>query len=186
MIPRLVDELPVIIVAAACAKGTTEISGLSGFKIKESNKIKKILYKEIVNIYHIGSTSIPGIHAKPVIDIMIEVKSIENIDMYNTQMEKLGYMPMGEYGIKERRFFLKGLYNRTHHIHIFEKGNSEIKKHLNFRDYMIAHPSEAKEYESLKKELAEKYKYDNEKYCTGKNEFIKNIDKKAKEWVVES
>lgn len=112
----------------------------------------------------------------------MSVKDINKIDDYNEQMIKLGYEAKGEYGIPGRRFFLKGVYDRTHHIHAFENGNSEIKRHLDFRDYMIAHPEEMKEYGKLKKELAKKFRYDNEGYCNGKNAFIKNIDKKAAEW----
>lgn len=85
------------------------------------------------------------------IDILIEVNNIKNIDGYNDEMDKLGYISKGELGIEGRRFFLKGLYNRTHHLHVFEIGNSEIKKHLNFRDYMISHPKIAQQYDELKR-----------------------------------
>ena len=150
---------------------------------KEAKEISSIMSDEIVEIHHIGSTSIPNIHAKPVIDILIGVKDIENVDKHNKEMEKLGYIAKGEFGIPGRRFFLKGLYNRTHHVHIFQTGNTEIERHLNFRDYMISHPEEAKYYGALKKELATKFRHDNEGYCNGKDTFIKDIDKKAEEWV---
>ncbi len=149
---------------------------------KEAKEISNIMPNEIFEIHHIGSTSIPNIYAKPVIDILISVKDIEGVDNYNIEMEKLGYMAKGELGILGRRFFLKGLYNRTHHVHIFQTGNPEIERHLNFRDYMIAHPDEARNYEELKKELATKFRHDNEGYCNGKDSFVKNIDKKAEEW----
>lgn len=150
--------------------------------VKESVKIQGILGDEMIEIHHIGSTAIPGIYAKPVIDILIEVKDIKNVDIYNGEMNKLGYISKGEFGIEGRRFFLKGLYNRTHHLHIFEIRNPEIRKHLNFRDYMISHPKIAKQYEKLKKDLSIKFRHDNEGYCNGKDEFIKDIDKKAEEW----
>ncbi|NFN87156.1 GrpB family protein [Clostridium sporogenes] len=149
---------------------------------KEADKIYNIMKEEIVKIYHIGSTSIEGIYAKPVIDILVEVKDINNVDNYNEEMKSLGYIPKGEYGIKERRFFLKGLYNRTHHVHIFQTGSPQIQRHINFRDYMIEHKEEAKEYEELKKELALKFRYDIDSYCIGKDSFIKKIDEKAKIW----
>ncbi|WP_434305681.1 GrpB family protein [Clostridium botulinum] len=150
---------------------------------KESEKIYNIMKDEIVQIYHIGSTAIEGIYAKPIIDILVEVENINNVDNYNEQMKSLGYIPKGEYGIKGRRFFLKGLYHRTHHVHIFQRGNPEIERHINFREYMIKHREEAKEYEDLKKELALKFKYDIDSYCEGKDRFIKKIDEKAKLWV---
>ncbi|WP_432665288.1 GrpB family protein [Wukongibacter baidiensis] len=149
---------------------------------REAEKICSTMPNEIVEIHHIGSTSIPNIHAKPVIDILIGVKDIEKVDKYNKGMEELGYIPKGELGILGRRFFLKGLYNRTHHVHIFQAGNPEIERHLNFRDYMIAHPDKAKNYEELKKDLAAQFRYDNVGYCNGKDAFVKDIDKKAEEW----
>lgn len=106
---------------------------------KNQKKIYSIMKDEIVQIYHIGSTAIEGIYAKPIIDILAEVEDINNVDNYNEQMKSLGYIPKGEYGIKGRRFFLKGLYHRTHHVHIFEKGDSQVERYINFRDYMIEH-----------------------------------------------
>jgi len=150
--------------------------------LKETEKICNILHSEIVDIHHMGSTAIPKTYAKPIIDILVEVKDIDNIDKYNKEVEKLGYIEKGEYGIGGRRFFLKGLYNRTHHIHIFQTGSPEIKRHLEFRDYMIAHPEDAKRYGKFKKELAKSFRYDIEGYCDGKNSFIKDMEKKAEEW----
>ena len=149
----------------------------------ECNKIKYLFGSEIIEIHHIGSTSIPNLHAKPVIDIIAEVKNIQNIDQYNQKMAQIGYEAMGENGIANRRFFMKGGNNRTHHIHVFETGNVEIIRHLAFRDYMLAHPDEARRYGLLKKELAEKYPFDIESYINGKNDYIKEIDQKAKKWI---
>lgn len=147
--------------------------------LKEAEKIRNIMKEDIIKIHHIGSTSIPGMSAKPVIDILVEVVDINNVDNYNIDMEKLGYIAKGEYGIEGRRFFMKGLYNRTHHVHIFQWDSSEVRRHLNFRDYMISHPEDAKLYAELKKELAVKFRYDIEGYCNGKDNFIKDINKKA-------
>ncbi|SCY10482.1 GrpB family protein [Alkaliphilus peptidifermentans] len=149
---------------------------------RESSKLKIILSEEIIDIHHVGSTSIPGISAKPVIDILIEVKDISKINSYNKLMENEGYIAKGEYGLEGRRFFLKGIYNRTHHIHIYQVGNPEVTRHLNFRDYMIAHPKDAAAYGDLKNQLVEKFKHDIDGYCDGKDAFIKDIEIKSKEW----
>lgn len=149
---------------------------------REAKEIQNVMSDEIVEIHHIGSTSIPNIDAKPVIDILIGVKDIEKVDKYNEKMEQLGYIARGEHGITGRRFFLKGFYNRTHHVHIFQTRSSEIERHLNFRDYMIAHPKDAKNYGELKRELAVRFRNDIEGYCDGKDDFIKDIDKRAAEW----
>ncbi|GAF89235.1 unnamed protein product [marine sediment metagenome] len=147
---------------------------------EESEKIKNILNDIIVDIHHIGSTAIPGIKAKPVIDILVEVKNLEAVDQYNNKMEELGYEVMGEHGIPKRRFFRKGGNKRTHHIHIFQVGNEEIERHINFKEYLITHPDKGREYSKLKEKLVNKYTYDVENYTNSKSDFIKEIDKKAK------
>jgi GrpB-like predicted nucleotidyltransferase (UPF0157 family) len=143
----------------------------------EATKIKKIFKQIFVDIHHIGSTAIPLVKAKPIIDIMVEVKDINKVDRYNNKMEESGYEVLGEFGIPKRRFFQKGGNNRTHHVHIFEKGSPQIKRHIDFRDYLIAHPTIAREYSLLKEKLAKKYHYDIDKYQEGKESFIKKIDK---------
>lgn len=149
---------------------------------EEAARIKKVMNTILINITHIGSTAIPGIKAKPVIDILVEVKDIGEVEQYNNEMEKLGYEPMGEYGIPGRRFFIKGGNNRTHHIHVFQEGNKEIERHLNFKEYLIAHPDVAKEYSKLKEKLAAEFTYDIENYVKGKSELIQEIDEKARLW----
>ncbi len=148
----------------------------------EKSKLEKIFNDILVKIYHIGSTAIPNIKAKPVIDIMVVVEDIDKVDNYNDRIKSLGYEPKGEFGIKNRRFFQKGGNNRTHHIHIFQQGDKEIKRHINFRDYIKSHPKEAQKYSQLKEILADKYSQDINKYNKGKNDFIAEIDSKAVEW----
>jgi GrpB-like predicted nucleotidyltransferase (UPF0157 family) len=150
---------------------------------QEKNAIKKFLGNEAIAIEHIGSTAIPHILAKPVIDILISARNIEKIDTFNEKMAELSYTAHGEYGIPGRRFFTKGPYEkRTHHIHIFQQGDPQLARHLNFRDYMIAHPEEAKAYSDLKAKLAVQFTDDIAGYCRGKNDFIKAIDEKAMLW----
>jgi GrpB-like predicted nucleotidyltransferase (UPF0157 family) len=86
---------------------------------EESCKIKRIFGDELIDIHHIGSTSVPGLKAKPIIDIMPIVKDVEVVDTFNEQMIKLGYEPLGEFGKKGRRYFRKGGNNRTHQVHVF-------------------------------------------------------------------
>lgn len=151
--------------------------------VKEESKLKNIFKDELLNIQHIGSTSIPGICAKPVIDILVVVRDINKVDILEDEMLKTGYFAKGEYGIKGRRFFVKGQINRTHNVHIYQLGHYEISNHLNFRDYLINHPEEAKNYEKLKKELSEEFKQDIDGYNEGKASFIKDTIRKAEEWV---
>lgn len=148
----------------------------------EAKRLKSAM-PETVKIYHIGSTSVPGLAAKPIIDMIMEVENIERVDGWNERFIELGYIVKGENGISRRRYFIRGTEEkRSYHLHVFEKGNPEIVRHLAFRDYMMAHCEEAEAYATLKKELAEKYTYDGALYTEGKNEFVRNVDEKAKEW----
>ena len=139
---------------------------------EEAKKIKAILGKNCVEIHHIGSTSVKGLKAKPVIDIMPVVKDISLVDGQNAQFEALGYECMGEFGIPGRRFYRKGGDNRTHHIHIFQKDNTaQIQRHLAVRDYLRSN-----------KEKAEEFTYDNDGYCEGKDAFMKELEQEALAW----
>lgn len=152
------------------------------FKV-ESKKIKKILGKNCVGVYHIGSTSVKGLPAKPIIDIMPVVKDISLVDAHNGEFEALGYECRGEFGIPGRRFFAKGGDNRTHHIHIFEQSNqTDIQRHIAVRDYLNAHSDTAAEYAALKKKLAAEFPFDNDGYCDGKDEYMKSLEEKALHW----
>ena len=124
---------------------------------ENASQIQPIFSDNFVAIHHIGSTSVPGLAAKPTIDILLEVKDIELVDKCNDPMGMLGYEAWGEYNIPGRRFFVKSEDNRTHHVHTFQVGSSEIARHLFFRDYLKSHPDEAKEYANLKIKLAHQF-----------------------------
>lgn len=153
------------------------------WKIKyqeEKEKLIPILKENYLAIYHIGSTSILGLAAKPIIDIMIVVRSLIEVDNIKEKFIELGYEYLGEFGIKGRRYLRKGGDNRTHQIHIFQVEDKEnIIRHLAFKNYLESHAEKRDEYAKLKKELAIKYPYDIEKYCIGKDSFIKECERKA-------
>jgi GrpB-like predicted nucleotidyltransferase (UPF0157 family) len=147
----------------------------------ESQQLAIAFEDNAIAIHHIGSTAIATIYAKPIIDILIEVKDLDRVDDLNHQLESLGYEVMGEFGIVGRRFFRKddnaGI--RTHHIHAFEVGSPQIARHLAFRDYLRSHPEAAQEYSKLKQQLAQQYPTDIEGYMDGKADFIAEIDNQA-------
>ncbi|MBW7474524.1 GrpB family protein [Paenibacillus oenotherae] len=150
---------------------------------KEEVLLQSIFSKELLEIHHIGSTSVPQIgFAKPIIDILIVVKDIIKVDEYNEQMILIGYKSRGEQGIVGRRYFSKGGDNRTHHVHIYEAGNINIKYHLNFKEYLINHPEEAKAYGELKLHLAKQSPDNVHLYQDGKEAFCNGIVKKAMKW----
>ncbi|MCG7843990.1 MAG: GrpB family protein [Methanomassiliicoccales archaeon] len=140
--------------------------------VHERDLLKGTLGDIAITIDHIGSTAVPGLKAKPVIDIMLSVKDLELGEVQGL-LEAMGYVhvPIDEMC---RLFFRKGM-PRTHHLHIVEFGGEEREKHLRFRDRLIAHPQEAAEYGSLKEELAKRFRYDREAYLRGKETFIQDI-----------
>lgn len=149
----------------------------------EAKQLITLFGDEVVSIEHIGSTSIPGMRAKPIIDILVGARNIEVIDNFNTILCQKGYLPEGEYGIDGRRFIIKGTqFHRTHHIHIFGQGHYRLVEHVIFRDYLIAHPNVATQYAQLKMELAKKYTYDSFNYVEGKAEFIQEVNRRAMLW----
>ncbi|QUG42296.1 GrpB family protein [Psychrobacillus sp. INOP01] len=149
---------------------------------EEAILLQKIFGLEIQMIHHIGSTSVNGLSAKPIIDMMPVVRDITKIDAYNEAMIAIGYEPKGENGLSGRRYFQKGGDNRTHHVHIYELGNREIERHLAFRDFLRVHPVIAKKYGDLKKALAEKFPYDIDAYINGKENLAKEIEQQAIKW----
>ncbi|WP_281213474.1 GrpB family protein [Shewanella insulae] len=123
-------------------------------------------------IEHIGSTSVPDLAAKPIIDILAEVERLDVLDAKSSELAKLGYRARGEHGIVGRRYFQKGAAQRSHHLHVFQSGSIELTCHRAFRDYLIAHPDKAREYAELKRIAALSCHHDSEAYMAAKAGFI--------------
>ncbi|WP_010094686.1 GrpB family protein [Ornithinibacillus scapharcae] len=147
----------------------------------EVKLLTTIFGDEIIRYEHFGSTSVKGMKAKPVIDMMCIVKDIEEIDNYNSKMISLGYDAAGEWGISGRRLFRKGGENRTHHLHFYQIGNSEIDRHLILRDYLRTHPEEVARYSEFKEELAQRFDETME-YSIAKKQFVKELEERALDW----
>lgn len=128
----------------------------------------------VIDIQHTGSTSIPGMPAKPIIDITIAVADFEVAVVCVALMQALGYEYMGENGIPRRHFFHLG-EPRTHHVHMVEAMSDEWRKMTGFRDYLIARPETAAEYAALKRDLARQFPNDRDAYLYGKAPFIERI-----------
>lgn len=150
----------------------------------ESGKIAAALGENVVAVHHIGSTSIPDIFAKPIVDILVEVRDIKKVDDSGSAMRSLGYQALGEYGIAGRRYFRKNSSEgiRTHHVHTFAAGSPAAARHLAFRDYLVAHPLEAQKYSELKQNLAREFPQDMDAYIDGKDAFVKEIERRALAW----
>src|SRR5437868_13002384 len=151
---------------------------------QEAAQITAALGSLLAAVHHIGSTSIPGIFVKPIIDILLEVPDTDRLDAIGEGMQTLGYEGMGEFGIAGRRYFRKSDASgvRTHHVHAFATGDLHVHRHLAFRDYLIAHPDIASEYSALKQRLAAQHSEDIDAYMDGKDPFIKAQEANALAW----
>ncbi len=139
--------------------------------------VKDIMGDNCIAIYHIGSTAVPGAAAKPIIDMMAVVKSLERADDAAEDFLKIGYEYLGEFGIAGRRYLRKGGDERTHQIHIFQADDwNNIGRHLAFRDYMRTHETKRDEYARIKLDLARRFPYDIDGYCDGKEAFVREIE----------
>lgn len=133
----------------------------------------------ILDIEHVGSTAVPGLGAKPIIDIMVGLSDFAVGEKCVRPLEALGYEFRGEAGIPGRLFFRKGA-PRTHHLHMVDRESAGCKSNILFRDFLRAHPDEAGQYYELKKRLAARFGSDREAYTEGKTPFIESVLAKAR------
>ncbi|RXJ74156.1 hypothetical protein CS022_05935 [Veronia nyctiphanis] len=152
--------------------------------IEERSKIESVLtVSNIVDIQHIGSTSVNGLCAKPIIDILLIVNSLDVLDKDTDEIATIGYLAKGEFGIPGRRYFQKGGAQRSHQMHAFLADSEGSHRHLAFRDYLRAFPDIAEQYGKVKQEGARLCNNDNDFYCEYKDSFVKEHEAKALEWV---
>ena len=145
-------------------------------------QLKTIFGDRLLAVHHIGSTSVPGLSAKPILDILAVVDSLDGIEAFDAAMEQIGYEAKGEFGMPGRRYYRKGGDNRTHHIHLYADGNPEIMRHVVFRDYLRQHPEEVEAYSTIKERLAHQYPEDISAYIAGKDSFVKTMEQRALAW----
>jgi GrpB-like predicted nucleotidyltransferase (UPF0157 family) len=150
---------------------------------REDALLREILGEDILRVHHIGSTAVPGLAAKPVIDILLEVRSLDALDQRDDAMRTIGYEPRGEFGIPGRRYYPKGGDRRTHHVHAFVAGDPQVEQHLAFRDYLCAHPGIAAEYAEVKRRASATHRTDPDGYCAFKKDFVERTVAAAVQWV---
>lgn len=128
----------------------------------------------VLSIEHIGSTAVPGLAAKPVVDIMACVGRQRDPDDYLERLSDLGYRYVEQEDEPDRIFFVKGS-PRTHHLHLVVHGSATYREHLLFRDHLMENEEALREHASLKRELASRFRHDRESYSRGKREFIERM-----------
>lgn len=150
----------------------------------EAARIQAAIGDLILDLQHVGSTSIPGMPAKPILDIGVAVADFEAARVCIAPVEELGYTYRGENGIPRRHYFIKG-DPRTHHLHMNEIHSRDWESQVLFRDYLRAHPAVAREYAALKLALVGLHPHDREAYLYSKAPFIQHILALARQWRVD-
>ncbi len=150
---------------------------------QEKARIQDAIGEYLIDIQHVGSTSIPGLSSKPVIDIMTVIRNISLIEQCVQPLEALDYLYQGERGIPGRHFFRKPIdishIGRAYHMHVVEKGHDQWVMYQLFREYMLLHPESVSQYDILKRELALKHGSDRAAYTAAKASFIESIIRAA-------
>jgi GrpB-like predicted nucleotidyltransferase (UPF0157 family) len=157
------------------------------------DEIKKVVTETVgdlaLSIEHVGSTSIPRMSAKPIIDLDVVIRSYDELPVMVARLSSLGYVHQGDLGIKGREAFKRegedvprtgtGKVWPKHHLYVCPQGSEGLSRHLAFRDYLRAHPEELAEYEAVKRGLAEENPHDWEAYTDGKTDYIVGILRRA-------
>ena len=151
---------------------------------EEAKRLRSVLDpSQIIGLEHFGSTAIPGLAAKPIIDILIAVRSLAVAQATVIEaLQNLDYVFWADNPKKDRMFFVKGMppfgSKRSHHVHVTEP-DGEMWRRLAFRDYLRAHPEEAETYERLKRRLAAEHQTDREAYSDAKSAYVESVMRKA-------
>ncbi|HDX9579185.1 TPA: GrpB family protein [Bacillus pseudomycoides] len=148
---------------------------------EEQKIITNIIGDVAIAIEHIGSTSVAGLSAKPILDMMVGVRDLNDIDTFIEPLKTIEYEHVFHQEFPNRRFFRKGLWRAgTHHLHIYQYDSEAWNHNILFRDYLRSHPNVRQQYEQLKKELANKHRFDRVAYTNAKAPFIVDVIQKAK------
>lgn len=137
-----------------------------------------------VAIHHIGSTAVPGLIAKPIIDLMPVVVDLEAVDLLRPKIERLGYHWHGEYGIEGRRYCYLSDHTgrRLAQLHIFQIGSPHITRHLAFRDYLRAFSKKAAAYADVKAKARDLHPLNSHDYSNAKSDWVKTTEIEALNW----
>ncbi len=121
--------------------------------IAERGRLAAALGGAALDIQHVGSTAVPGLLAKPILDIAVAIQSFESGFSLVPRLVDLGYEYRGENGIARRHYLVRGTPRRTHHLHVLEQGCAQLSRHLGFRDILLGSPATAARYAELKRAI---------------------------------
>lgn len=146
----------------------------------ERDLLRNALGASVLEIRHIGSTAIPGMPAKPIIDILAAVRNLADVGNFIDPLFRLGYEDKGDGSIAGRRYFVKGTEAaRTHHLNFYEMNSPGWTTHILFCEYLKSHAEVARQYAELKEKLAKVFPTDRASYTDGKESFVAAVVEKA-------
>lgn len=145
-----------------------------GLVVQTLKILKSILDNDAIDIQHIGSTAIPAIKAKPIIDIVVGVNDFDKVMLHNEQLRQVGIFYRGSDVERQLLYVMGDMENdtRTHHIHIVKWNGTEWKNYIHFRDYLNDNENMALQYQKVKEELESKYADNRVAYTHGKQDMI--------------
>ncbi len=143
--------------------------------VRLRDRILPVIKAHIDRVEHVGSTSVPGLAAKPIIDMDVIVTSPEALEACIVAMEPLGYQHRGELGIAGRHAFTRPEGLPTHNLYVCLEGSLGLRNHLLLRDHLRAHPEAVEAYGALKMKLAQAHTYDRDAYLEGKTAWIVSV-----------
>jgi GrpB-like predicted nucleotidyltransferase (UPF0157 family) len=150
---------------------------------KELGRLAEALASVAVRMEHIGSTAVPGLDAKPIIDLQLSVAAIEPRERYARPLERLGYLFAPNPESPDLHFFAKPAERpRSYHLHVCEAGGEHELRHLALRDYLRAHADEAAKYALLKRDAAEGAPQDRLAYIEAKEGYVRDLEARAVKW----
>jgi GrpB-like predicted nucleotidyltransferase (UPF0157 family) len=139
------------------------------------DRVAPVLGELAVGIEHVGSTAVPGLDAKPIVDVDIVIRHAEDLDEVAARLATLGYTRLGDLGIVGREAFRAAPELPRHHLYVCAAGSAPLQAHLVLRDALRTDPALAASYAALKRELAERYRDDRDSYTEGKTAFITSV-----------
>lgn len=151
---------------------------------REAARIRPAFGPGLKALEHIGSTSVPGLCAKPIIDILAGVSAIDGVEGAEAALADMGYEALGEHGLEGRRYFRKRDADGTRrvHLHVYEVESDGFVRHLLLRDYLRLHPQRAQAYAALKQDIAVRAGSDRSAYVEGKSSFVAELEAEARAW----
>jgi GrpB-like predicted nucleotidyltransferase (UPF0157 family) len=157
--------------------------GWPGIAAAEMSRIGAAMGEVAVRIDHVGSTAVPGLAAKPIVDLQLSVADVDARSLYVEPLEGLGYLFAPDPASPDFHFFgLPAARPRTHHLHVCAAGSEDERRHLVMRDYLHAHPDEVSAYAELKRGLVARAPGDRLAYIEGKEEYVAALELRALAW----